>query len=928
MSKEKEKYLQQIKQLIPICDLPEQAQNDIIAKADVEVLKKKKFLFKQGDRDDYSYYLLEGEVELLANNQLQNSITGGSDRALYAMAQLQPRQFSARAKVECFVFKINRNELDKIMVMSDKGSNDEQAGFAEIGDAEMEVSELDAEDDVDWMTRMLQSELFARIPMANMHHVFAILEPVEFNSGDAVITQGEPGDHYYIIAEGKCTVTRKPKPDAADLKLAVLGPGDSFGEEALIMDSTRNATITMNTDGILMQLSKDNFNKLIKEPTLNSVSWDQAQDLVHKGAEWIDVRFENEYKQSHVKNSINIPLNLLRMKSDKISQDKEYIAYCDTGGRSSTAAFLLIERGYQVHYLKGGLISNPNAATESSAQPETEAKKPATAASPEAKATATPAKPDSAPATERTAEPASTETRPAATTQPAGEKKSAPETAPASAVKPEAKPEPADAKTETQAKPAPVAEEKIDPDVQASVIAAELERTNMKLQDAERIREEVAEAERKKQDQIVKELEKERKQLEQQKKTAQKEAEKIRQDEEKRIAKMKQESEKQLQKEKKKLEEIYNKNTSEMENLQKMRQELEAKEKAALQELEAKEKAALEKLEQENAKAEQKKREAENLAKQEKEKLEKESQEAKRLAQEEKDKLEKESQEAKRMLEEARRMKEELEATKLAMQQQSEASRKEQEEKEKELQEKVKAKLEAERRKLADQLAKNNMDLEQAQKEKAAAEAARKAAHEEAQKIIDEFKREHEETRKLEEEKLQQEREKLEHESTKLKDEMDSIHREKEKAEQEKLDAQKQIAMLKIKSVQNKDKDEEIRQNISNQIKQVEERISEADKQIEHVQTAERQVASAVQLNAADLQKQSEEEARLQKQLESELQEFITEHEEQTKEMSGKFTSTDYMQRIKERAEAARKEEEQKTESLFADVASMLDDDD
>ncbi len=680
MSKDKEKYSDFIRQLIPINELSPASQNEIIDKAEITRLKKKKFIFNQGDRDDFSYYLLEGEIELLANNQLHNTIVGSTDRARYAMAQLQPRQFSARGKTECVLFKIYRNDLDKVMVMSERNNENAADTTEDIGVAEMEVSEIESEDDVDWMTRMLQSELFARIPMANMHHVFAILEPVEFNTGDVVVKQGDPGEHYYIIAEGRCTVSRKPKSGADDIKLAELGPGDSFGEEALIMDATRNATITMNSDGILMQLSKEDFNKLIKEPTLNAVSYDQAQDLVYKGAQWLDVRFTEEFSQSHIKGGVNIPLNLLRMQSDKISKDKDYIVYCDTGGRSSTAAFLLIERGYNVHYLKGGLISNPNAAKESGGS--------------EAQAAEAPAAAKPAPAAEQ--QPAQAPEK-AATEQAQEEKaesKAVTEEKPAKSSQPQA----ADAGTE-KPEQAKVEDEPMDPQVHASVIEAELERTNIKLQDAEKIRQEVAEAEKKKQEEIIKALEQERKTLEQQKKQAQKEAEKIRLEEEKKIEKLKKDSEKQLLAEKKKLEQIYNKNTNDMENLQKMKKELEEKERKAQ-----------EKLEKESQVAQQMKQEAEDMAKREKEKLEKESQEAKR------------------MLEEAMRMKEEIEAAKKTMQVQSEADKQAQEQKEKDLQAKVKQKLEQERRKLADQLAKNNMDLERAQQEKAAAEAARKAA--------------------------------------------------------------------------------------------------------------------------------------------------------------------------------------------------------
>ena len=194
MSKETEKYANAIRQLIPINELPQQIQNEVINNASITEIRKNGFVFKQGDKDGFSYYCLEGEIELLANNQQHNVIIGGSDRARYAMAQLQPRQFSAKARKKAVVFQISRDTLDKLVVMHEKEDDDIDdmtltgGGFATV--EEVDFDEMEGE--VDWMTRILQSELFSKIPTANIHALFAMLEPVEFKAGDKVITQGEP----------------------------------------------------------------------------------------------------------------------------------------------------------------------------------------------------------------------------------------------------------------------------------------------------------------------------------------------------------------------------------------------------------------------------------------------------------------------------------------------------------------------------------------------------------------------------------------------------------------------------------------------------------------------------------------------------------------------------------------------------------------
>ena len=518
MSVDKGKYTSLIRRLIPINELPQDIQNEVINSASLVNVRKNGFIFKQGARDNFSYYLLDGEIELQANKQVHSNIVGGTDRARYAMAQLQPRQFSGRAKVPSVVMKVARDSLDRLLILHQEKSHDDWGKGGEVVVNEMEVSELDDDENVDWMTRMLQSEIFSKMPTANIHQLFALLEPVNFSKGEVVIKQGEPGQDYYIIQEGHCEVTRKPNPDGKDVKLAELRSGDSFGEEALLAETTRNATITMLTDGVLMRLSKENFINLIRNPTLHAIPFEEAKLKVSSGAaKWLDVRFKNEHEKSAITPSMNIPLNVLRMEMDKLDRGTYYIVYCDTGGRSSTAAFLLAGRGFDVSYLKGGLVNSPGAADPSEV---TNVPKPEKAASPPAAA--------------------SIANRKSVATGSDGEN--------------------------------------LDPGVKASVLDVELTQTNMKLQEVTQQQQERKDVTaRQAQLQAQKKLEAERNKLEAAKKAAEDEVRKLRLQEEEKLNRMKSEAEKRLHEEKKKLEAIYSRNAEEVEKLERLKQEAEEK---------------------------------------------------------------------------------------------------------------------------------------------------------------------------------------------------------------------------------------------------------------------------------------------------------------------------------------------------------------
>jgi rhodanese-related sulfurtransferase len=141
--------------------------------------------------------------------------------------------------------------------------------------------------------------------------------------------------------------------------LAELSGGDAFGEEALISENKRNATITMLTDGVLMRLGKSDFIELMKEPLNSKIGYAEAVKLVEEGAVWLDVRLPSEFSNGSLPGSINLPLFFLRKKADEISDVRRYIMVCDTGRRSASAAYLLAERGFDVYVLEGGLNAVP-----------------------------------------------------------------------------------------------------------------------------------------------------------------------------------------------------------------------------------------------------------------------------------------------------------------------------------------------------------------------------------------------------------------------------------------------------------------------------------------------------------------------------------------------------------------------------------------
>jgi CRP-like cAMP-binding protein len=343
-----------LKTLVPANALNAENFEELAGKVQAEELPAGTVLFKAGDRDKQNIYVLEGEIELVDTSGKKVVVRAGTDIARHPMVNHQPRKHTATAKTTCLITRLDSDLLD-ILLTWDQLSGIEVDEIGDTGD------ESSAGEDGDWMTRILQSKAFLQVPPANIQAMFMRMQEVPVRSGDVIIKQGDEGDYYYIIKHGKCKVTRISK-TGGEVNLARLSDGDAFGEEALLSEAKRNANIVMTTDGVLMRLSKEDFNSLLKEPMLNWVSGDQVKQMMKAGAVLVDVRLESEHQNNGIKGSLNIPLFMLRLKIDNLDPNKQYITYCDTGRRSSAAAYLLSERGINASCLQGGLVAQSGAA--------------------------------------------------------------------------------------------------------------------------------------------------------------------------------------------------------------------------------------------------------------------------------------------------------------------------------------------------------------------------------------------------------------------------------------------------------------------------------------------------------------------------------------------------------------------------------------
>lgn len=334
--------------LQPLGSLSASSARELAAMCYREYVGRNHDPFRVKDLRRQSVYLLRGELRLTYPDGSSEVIVGGSEAALYPVGKKPPGITDAKAITDVELISFDDDLLDVMMTW------DQLAGVAD------DPRSAPGAEATDWYTQSalfavqnMTRGLFAALPPSHIDALLKRSQRIKVKRGEQIVREGEIGEHYYVIESGRCIVTRHV--GGGEIMLAELNGGDAFGEDALVADTPRNATVTMVTDGVLLRLGKEDFNSLLREPLLRRVSMEEAKQRVAAGAIWLDVRFAAEYQYDRLPGAINIPLNEIRNALGSLDTDKEYVVYCQSGRRSAAAAFLLSQRGYRALLLDGGM---------------------------------------------------------------------------------------------------------------------------------------------------------------------------------------------------------------------------------------------------------------------------------------------------------------------------------------------------------------------------------------------------------------------------------------------------------------------------------------------------------------------------------------------------------------------------------------------
>ena len=338
----------------PLTLIPEKHLDRVLEGAAIVRLGKNQFLFRKSPSPDTSYFLLSGEVEIRESFEHRNVVDATGSQARFPLEEQCRGGASVKAQKDAVVLTLKRDAIDQLIASSDDGGGFDVVLVSDA-DERLEEARFDDEYSEDWMARLLESPLMSHLSANNIQRCFIELERVPMKSGDVVVQSGTRGEHFFILMQGEARVMTD---EAGPFKGQHfdLVPGDYFGEEALVADTIRNATVSMTSNGTVGRLNRAQFDAIFKASLVQTIDLEKACKFLASagiGFQIFDVRFPLEYKHHHIEGSVNVPVVKLRKRLRELDRNKTYLVTHEGGRRSELAVYLLRQAGLNAYLLTG-----------------------------------------------------------------------------------------------------------------------------------------------------------------------------------------------------------------------------------------------------------------------------------------------------------------------------------------------------------------------------------------------------------------------------------------------------------------------------------------------------------------------------------------------------------------------------------------------
>lgn len=350
----------------PLNTMVEKYRKQVIFDSQVREFRKGEVVFPEGRETGKILYLLRGKLSFKTGLLSKKVLDATKEECLFDINPLLAPGVAVSAVEDGHLLVVDSSLMDTALAWNEAADMELAQGIKQavpIEDAKLAMAaSVQDEEEVDWMSGLLESPLFFNLPPANISRVFSLFERVEVKAGETIIRQGDEGDYFYVLIEGKARVVFDNQPDRAPIDLATAA---YFGEDALVSDAPRSASVVMATDGVVGRLDRENFQSLLKDPVLRFVTPDQVgEQLLAHGSKCVlvDVRSREEFDHAPSPNTRNIPFKELRTVIPSLDAEGIYFISEEGGKRSELAGHLFSQANLSAYVIRSAEPAAPAAA--------------------------------------------------------------------------------------------------------------------------------------------------------------------------------------------------------------------------------------------------------------------------------------------------------------------------------------------------------------------------------------------------------------------------------------------------------------------------------------------------------------------------------------------------------------------------------------
>ena len=224
-------------------ELPDEALSDLAGRVRLRSFAAGKPVVRQGERADAFYVIRRGTLQVVeespdGDERVLRVLGRGESFGELGLAQAAPRGATVKALEPSEIFEIDKGTFDRLLA-----DMIHVPTFAPTFQEAAELRELPS------FSHLEPDELSELLD----HGGWVTIPP-----GEVILEQGAPGDAFYAIRSGKAEVDKDGE------LVAMLGPGDYFGEVALLMDVPRTASVIARTPIRAYRLDREGFDRLVR----------------------------------------------------------------------------------------------------------------------------------------------------------------------------------------------------------------------------------------------------------------------------------------------------------------------------------------------------------------------------------------------------------------------------------------------------------------------------------------------------------------------------------------------------------------------------------------------------------------------------------------------------------------------------------------